>query len=280
MGIGRTPKPGNRVDATCPACGKAFWHYRSAPKRYCSRACQKSDPATHVDATCPTCGGSFRYLKSWPRKYCSLACASTANIGNIPTHRPSAFTAVCDQCGAEYRATPATSGRFCSRACFGAWQSANRRGEAHPSFGKKRPRGKTLLPVVCPVCGKTFGVKPCAVGRRVCCSKSCLGKHLAILSAGENNPNWLGGHNPYYGPSWREARRRVLAAARFCADCGLSAEAHGRSFDVHHVVPFRAFGVDRHAEANAIGNLVALCKECHTRREWADNRRSSHELAP
>jgi predicted HNH restriction endonuclease len=33
--------------------------------------------------------------------------------------------------------------------------------------------------------------------------------------------------------------------------------------DVHHVKPFRDFGVANYLEANQLDNLVTLCKPCH-----------------
>ncbi len=65
----------------------------------------------------------------------------------------------------------------------------------------------------------------------------------------------------------------MLRRDKACADCGKTEAQTGRELDVHHIVPFRAFSVARHAEANALSNLMALCNECHTRREWEANRR-------
>jgi len=36
---------------------------------------------------------------------------------------------------------------------------------------------------------------------------------------------------------------------------------------VHHLRPFRCFGLSRHLEANALTNLIALCHSCHRKAE-------------
>jgi predicted HNH restriction endonuclease len=35
--------------------------------------------------------------------------------------------------------------------------------------------------------------------------------------------------------------------------------------DVHHIIPFRKFGIDRYREANKISNLISLCNSCHSK---------------
>lgn len=67
-----------------------------------------------------------------------------------------------------------------------------------------------------------------------------------------------------YGPNWDRQRERVRARDGFrCRNCGIP--ERGRAHDVHHRVPFRAF--PSYAEANAIGNLITLCRDCHRRAE-------------
>ncbi len=71
-----------------------------------------------------------------------------------------------------------------------------------------------------------------------------------------------------YGPNW--ARQRDAARARDgyrCTVCG-APERAGRQHDVHHKRPFRAFGYvpgqnDTYLQANALDNLVTLCRTCH-----------------
>ncbi len=74
------------------------------------------------------------------------------------------------------------------------------------------------------------------------------------------------------GPNWR--RQRELALERdgaCCRRCGAGPRP-GRSHDVHHVRPYRAFqnsgGVDWQA-ANSLDNLLTLCRPCHRAAEAA-----------
>jgi DEAD/DEAH box helicase domain-containing protein len=96
-----------------------------------------------------------------------------------------------------------------------------------------------------------------------------------------------------YGPSWEEARQAARRRDGFrCQRCG-AGESGDREHDVHHRVPFRAFGyqpgVNRNdRQANALENLVTLCRICHTRLESQLGTRTAlgglayglHSLAP
>lgn len=90
---------------------------------------------------------------------------------------------------------------------------------------------------------------------------------LELMEAGD----WRDAPNDY-GPEWQEQRARTRARDGYrCAECG-APERGSRQHDVHHRIPFRAFGYvpglnrnDR--EANRLGNLVLLCRRCHQRLE-------------
>ena len=74
---------------------------------------------------------------------------------------------------------------------------------------------------------------------------------------------WRGDPNQY-GPGW--PRQRDLARQRdnyTCQNCGRPED--GRSHDVHHKIPFKAFEYPH--EANQIDNLITLCPACHHRAE-------------
>lgn len=86
--------------------------------------------------------------------------------------------------------------------------------------------------------------------------------------SGEDNPNWKGGYDYYYGPDWPEQREKALKRDGYeCRRCGISNEEHKQqhpqnaSLEVHHITPFIEF--DDHAEANRLENLIALCSTCH-----------------
>lgn len=91
---------------------------------------------------------------------------------------------------------------------------------------------------------------------------------------GEENPNWNGGAEYYYGPNWRQQRKRALERdGRECCACGLSLEESlekfGRELSVHHIEKILSFKKDgdiNYESANKLGNLVTLCDDCHV--EW------------
>lgn len=233
-------------------------------------------PGARLTTICPTCGKEFWYYRSWPRKYCSDGCKGHALVTNLPNFTPTRYTATCQQCGKEYETTPGSNrGRFCSRRCWGQWLSIHGVGDANPVKGRKFGRPKYLPPPVygtCTICGGEFLTKASHLSRRRTCSRRCAAELKARELSGENSPTWNGGYEPYYGPSWRPARRAVLERDTVCQACGMAQEENGRELDVHHISPFRLFGVDRHSEANQLDNLVALCHDCHLKVEWATNR--------
>jgi DEAD/DEAH box helicase domain-containing protein len=83
-----------------------------------------------------------------------------------------------------------------------------------------------------------------------------------------------------YGPSWPDASRAARTRdGHRCRQCS-APEREGRAHDVHHLRPFREFGFvpgenrnDR--QANALDNLVTLCRTCHHRAEAARGTRSA-----
>ena len=90
------------------------------------------------------------------------------------------------------------------------------------------------------------------------------GERYAQWQAGPNNYNWKGGHEPYYGPNWKSQRRNARHRDNYtCQRCGITEEKLSRQLDVHHLTPFREFGLERYKEANTLKNLVCLCSECH-----------------
>ena len=93
-------------------------------------------------------------------------------------------------------------------------------------------------------------------------AKLKMGGWRSIHYRGEDNPAWRGGYEPYYGPNWEEQRRKALDRDKhLCQKCG--AKENGREHDVHHIIPFRIFGIKRYEEANQIDNLLTLCIGCH-----------------
>ena len=88
----------------------------------------------------------------------------------------------------------------------------------------------------------------------------------SLSAEGEENPNWGGGYDGYYGANWGRQREKAIERdGHECIVCGCSEADHeaerGRSLEVHHVQPLRTFDVPE--DANDLDNLVTLCWQCH-----------------
>lgn len=256
-----------KMQSNCEYCQTPMTYYSSSYngyKHYCSRQCQMN--AARVLTTCPQCGKEFWYHRSWPRIYCSRVCSAAVNgIKNLGlTRLPPMY---CEQCGAEIPAKKkVTRRRFCSRKCFAKHLSESQKGIPRPEVAGERPDLQKRVTKTCPTCGKEFCVKESHASRRICCSRECGGKLRSAsgIISGENSPTWKGGYEPYYGPNWRQQRRNARYRDNYtCTRCGITESQLSRQLDVHHIIPFREFGIDRYREANASSNLTCLCFRCH-----------------
>jgi len=63
--------------------------------------------------------------------------------------------------------------------------------------------------------------------------------------------------NRRYGRSWKRIRDRYIQAHPLCEDC-LSRGVLEPATEVHHKLPLSRGGT------NDVGNLMALCKPCHS----------------
>ncbi|MFO7698827.1 MAG: Zn-binding domain-containing protein, partial [Anaerolineae bacterium] len=104
---------------------------------------------------------------------------------------------------------------------------------------------------------------------RVILTEACwLGIKGGLVGQLEDEGLWQGDQGGSRGPNWQQQRALALARDEHrCRQCG-AAPLPGRSHDVHHVVPFQAFGwVPGHNEAylsaNRLDNLITLCPACH-----------------
>jgi transposase-like protein len=87
------------------------------------------------------------------------------------------------------------------------------------------------------------------------------------VGSGSDHHRWKGGETDY-GSSWTRQRRRALDRdGDQCAVCGTTSEEHiqkrGCDLHVHHVTPFRKYGVENHERANRLDNLITLCRTHH-----------------
>jgi len=88
---------------------------------------------------------------------------------------------------------------------------------------------------------------------------------------GEDHWSYNGGLDEY-GPGWQAKRRDVRERdGHSCLRCGMTESAHqekwGQQLHVHHIIPRREFldsdGELQHNKANALSNLITLCRQCH-----------------
>lgn len=149
---------------------------------------------------------------------------------------------------------------FCSTECHGKWNSENLKGETHPMYLKK------IIP--CGYCGKEILCTPNRIKRvkrgKIFCCKEHNDLWRKENVRGEMLYNWKGGYDPNYGVSWLTAKRTARKRDNdTCQRCGITKEELGKNMDVHHIKPFRDFGVENHIEANSLNNLISYCNKCH-----------------
>ncbi len=137
------------------------------------------------------------------------------------------------------------------------------------NFYCSRECRKTSKIIKCSYCYKEFKRKPAIIKRNKknqFCSQECMGKWQSENKRGENSNTWLGGWEKYYGENW--VKQKNLARKRDNYTCQLCGKKeNGKSFDVHHKIPFRKFGKERYLEANKLSNLITLCSNCHSQYE-------------
>lgn len=204
-------------------------------------------------AECPTCGKDSFKTEGGMKKHHSQVHGESLSI--VETE--------CDNCGEKfsYQEARAHSGRFCSHECRGEYWSGQRnhftgvKGEEHPAWRDGQEE------VTCRNCGENFTYYTSEKKDGVLCSDECKRQYYSE----EGNPNWRGGYEHYYGPSWTDELKESVRERdnRECQDCGINEEELGRKLDVHHKIPFRLFGIDKHRKANQRGNLISLCRSCH-----------------
>ncbi|HXE86886.1 MAG TPA: HNH endonuclease [Hyphomicrobiaceae bacterium] len=192
-----------------------------------------------------------------PQRYCSLRCATPyKRTGKRdPRKHASAICPTCNTAFEYYRSWPRT---YCSDRCKGRALVGN---TGQPTDNRYTTQ--------CESCGAAFETIPSQHARF--CSQRCFGEWQSRTNVGPNNALWRGGSKFAYGPSWGKARKAARARDQHCVDCGAARCPDGRALHVHHLIPFRLFGTERHAEANVLSNLVTLCAPCHMAREWATN---------
>lgn len=256
------------VTFTCAFCSKEIQipPYDVKRRKYCSRKCSSLAQKISVSVQCPTCGKAFKVqpyrLRNSDTVYCSVKCAKYQ------------VSMTCDWCNKTFQKPPSAikDHNFCCRKCCRAWQGAN------GIVGYKYAQ----VEVTCATCGKVFSRQKNAVERskNQYCGKECFYKAHQDNMAGELNPAWRGGFDPYYGPNWkRQSRRARNRDNHTCQRCGITEADLERKLHVHHKIPLREF--DRNfRKANALANLVSLCPSCHIALEWQRGQRGHLHQQP
>lgn len=266
------------VRKTCADCGSEISNYYAVRCRSCAAKVRMAREFPPTVRTCRVCGKEFKTKPSRDSVvHCSMKCRSAAAqvpcaaCGKMftPDHRnrganhgaavcsrecsndvraTTTFVLVkCEQCGKEvrkYRSLAKHAHKFCSIKCKQAWW----RGPNHSAYDSET--------VICQMCGNEFVALKSR--NRKFCSTACRAASEVLPAAG------------YYGPDWKRQRRKARYRDGYkCRMCGVTESELGRELDVHHVVPFRKFGLINHSEANSLANLVSVCKACHRKLERA-----------
>lgn len=192
---------------------------------------------------CPVCGVMFRVH---PSNRTEISTCSHKCRGQIQQKR---IELTCYQCGKPFERRPChiiSEHSLCSRECQQAYWTEQSR---------KNPKICTSIECICQMCGKSFRRQKSKVenfGGKYC-SRECNSLSQVIP-----------GTDGYRGPNWDQQRRLARKRDNYtCQTCGIHQKQYGKALDVHHIVPFRDFGVDNYLQANHLENLVSLCKTCH-----------------
>lgn len=183
-----------------------------------------------------------------------------------PLYQARLITVKCDDCGTvcEHEKRLLARGKIplCKPCSYAA------RGR------KARARPKSIVICKCAVCEREFPQTPSQARKArlaKTCSVICRDKARAMgliyravqTPRGQDNPLWEGGRaHINYGADWKSQRDAArLRDSDTCRECGMTKAEHGRALDVHHVVRFIDFADS--TEANALTNLITLCRSCH-----------------
>jgi len=283
----------------CTWCDDTFERHPSAmtngDNQFCSSDCmgswieheQPREETPHWDGgedtfRCTWCDDTFeRYSNSntdSENNFCSTECfgdwLSSRDMEDHPQWSGGDPEVNCHRCGktvTRRRSVLEERKRiFCSTVCQAKWRSENWTAEQVPMYQS--------VEISCETCAGTVERSPSRLERNEnhFCSSRCYSQWLSDHNVGEDHPNWRGGHQKYYGPTWHEQRRKALERDGYeCQDCGLTREkqreAYGKDLEIHHVTPIRTFNDT--AKANQLDNLITLCTDCHIEREHsAENR--------
>jgi len=234
-------EPQSKESFECPSCDETFRTNRGV-KLHHTRTHGESLVFEVVE--CDECGLEFERKSADLSGYEQTFCSPECQYKSYSQKR----VAGCDNCGKTVQRAPShiNEKNFCSLGCRGEWMSQNATGRQSPRW----EGGK--VESLCERCGTTFSHR--SFRDAMFCSNECFHSHLSENAKPDS---------PYYGKSWAEKRELALVRDNHeCVICG-----HADLVDVHHIRPFREFGVENHEEANALDNLVCLCRQHHSKWE-------------
>jgi very-short-patch-repair endonuclease len=111
----------------CEYCGATveLHPYRSKEFHYCSMSCRAKAnprPRDRVDKTCPRCGKVFEVKRGQADTavYCSISCASIGRItgSKAPWWKGGVKPTICKTCGKEFVEKYRNKAKYCSQSCY------------------------------------------------------------------------------------------------------------------------------------------------------------------
>ncbi|MDX1746008.1 MAG: HNH endonuclease signature motif containing protein [Halobacteriales archaeon] len=230
----------------CPTCDRELTTERGMRQHH-----TKVHGVPLPNRTCKGCGTAFHDTKAG-RSYCD-DCNPNAGEHN-GNWRGGRETATCQLCGAEFRFYPSEKkGVYCPTCVE----------ESDEFLGTPYHEVHEIERIdrECDHCGEEMSVLQTdrKRGRGRFCSHECLCLWMSKDGATSYNRGWF------------RPRRSALERDDYtCQECGKSATELGQSPDVHHIRPVRLF--EDPEDAHHLGNLISLCRSCHTHIEWRSAR--------
>jgi 5-methylcytosine-specific restriction endonuclease McrA len=206
--------------------------------------------------TCQRCGEPFvpvtryRTVAGYKGIYCSRRCANAAMAQARLMPRT---TCICAICGAAFslRTTlliPSQRiGTYCSVTCR--------------SVGRRHTATRQ-----CELCGASFTRRASPSRPRRFCSHSCAITHARLHP--ESSPLYIDGSQYRVYTAGFTAALKQRIRQRDGGVCQLCGRLAGRSWTIHHI--------DGRKDDHAAGNLVLLCRSCHSVAHRAPNRAQLH----
>lgn len=180
-----------------------------------------------------------------PRRFLPSHAAKTQPKQGLPV--------ACEQCGRVVTHVPSHARRvahhFCSQACAGGWAAA------HATKRGARNGHYQTITVPCAGCGQPVAKAQSLINRRnrrVYCD-GCIPTY-----ARRGRPGFYVGYPPQFNAT---LRHRIRRRDNFtCQECNQPQNVAG-TLHVHHI--------DYTKTNNDPLNLIALCKVCHGKTNWA-----------